>query len=311
MSPMPATPATIMPLHRMSTEAAALSPIRVGFYAVSAGVVEARESSTHRLRLHVGQPVWASCGWGGRLQRGLRCEGDFDLTPAGLAGVWEDESPATFLLMQLSPALIEAAAGDLGLDRRAVALEPEAQLRDPSLEHIAWALKRELEAGQPTGSISTGSASRSPPGWCRATPPGVRRRRAARLCPAASGGASPTISRRISMAICRCAGWQPWQISASRISSCCSGAAPACRYTNTSFVAAWSGRGSCCRKATCRSPKWHWKRASPIRAIWPSCASPAGGGALRPFAARVIRTTSPAEHARRRPILRDRSGAQP
>jgi AraC family transcriptional regulator len=148
---MSATPATIMPLHRMSTEAAALSPIRVGLYAVSAGVVEAPESSTHRLSLHVGQPVWASCGWGGRLQRGLRREGDFDLTPAGLAGVWEDESPATFLLMQLSPALIEAAAGDLGLDRRGIALEPAAQLRDPPLEHIAWALKSELEAGQPNG----------------------------------------------------------------------------------------------------------------------------------------------------------------
>jgi AraC family transcriptional regulator len=148
---MAATAATITPLHRMSTEAAAASPIRVGLYAVSAGVVEAPESSTHRLSLHVGQPVWASCGWGGRLQRGLRREGDFDLTPAGLAGVWEDESPATFFLMQLSPALIEAAAGDLGLDRRGITLEPAAQLRDPPLEHIAWALKRELEAGQPNG----------------------------------------------------------------------------------------------------------------------------------------------------------------
>jgi AraC family transcriptional regulator len=148
---MPATAATITPLNRMSTEAAALSPIRVGLYAASAGVVEAAESWTHRLSLHVGQPVWASCGWGGRLQRGLRREGDFDLTPAGLAGVWEDESPATFLLMQLSRALIEAAAGDLGLDTRAVSLEPAAQLRDPPLEHIAWALKSELEAGQPNG----------------------------------------------------------------------------------------------------------------------------------------------------------------
>jgi AraC family transcriptional regulator len=147
---MSATPATVTPLHRMSTDPAA-SPIRVGLYAVSAGVVEAPESSTHRLSLHVGQPVWASCGWGDRLQRGLRREGDIDLTPAGLAGVWEDESPATFLLMQLSPALIEAAAGDLGLDRRSIALEPAAELRDPPLEHLAWALKSELEAGQPNG----------------------------------------------------------------------------------------------------------------------------------------------------------------
>ena len=147
---MSATPATVMPLYRMSSDPAAL-PIRVGLYAVSAGVVETPESSTHRLSLHVGHPVWASCGWGGRLQRGLRREGDFDLTPAGLAGVWEDESPTTFLLIQLAPALIDAAASDLGLDRREIALEPQTQLRDPSIEHIAWALKSELEAGQPNG----------------------------------------------------------------------------------------------------------------------------------------------------------------
>jgi hypothetical protein len=60
---MPATAATITPLNRMSTEAAAFSPIRVGLYAASAGVVEAAESWTHRLSLHVGQPVWASCGY--------------------------------------------------------------------------------------------------------------------------------------------------------------------------------------------------------------------------------------------------------
>jgi hypothetical protein len=227
ISSMPATPATIMPLHRMSTEAAALSPIRVGLYAVSAGVVDAPESSTHRLSLHVGQPVWASCGWGGRLQRGLRREGDFDLTPAGLAGVWEDESPATFLLMQLSPALIEAAAADLGLDRRGIALEPEAQLRDPSLEHIAWALKSELEAGQPNGRPYLEGLGRA------LSAPGV------------GCAASPTISRRISTTICRCASWRRWRASAFRRSSCCSGAAPACRCTNTSSIAGSSGRGSC------------------------------------------------------------------
>ena len=42
MSPMSAAPATIVPLNRMPTEPAA-SPIRVGLYAVSAGVVEAPE----------------------------------------------------------------------------------------------------------------------------------------------------------------------------------------------------------------------------------------------------------------------------
>jgi hypothetical protein len=163
---MSATPATIMPLHRMSTEAAALSPIRVGLYAVSAGVVEAPESSTHRLSLHFGQPVWASCGWGGRLQRGLRREGDFDLTPAGLAGVWKDESPATFLLMQLSPALIEAAAGDLGLDRRGIALEPAAQLRDPALAHRVGAEKRGRgwPAERPALSRGAGSGALGPAG---------------------------------------------------------------------------------------------------------------------------------------------------
>jgi AraC family transcriptional regulator len=85
------------------------------------------------------------------MQRALRREGDIDITPAGVAGVWEDEAAAQFLLVDLSPALVRDVACDMGFDRRNLDLEPRAQLRDVEIERIGFALKEELEAGEPNG----------------------------------------------------------------------------------------------------------------------------------------------------------------
>jgi AraC family transcriptional regulator len=168
---MPTEAARITPLHRHSGAvtragtathsgaatrggaAAGVSAVRVGIYAMSAGVLETPASSRHWLSMHLGQPVWTACGWNGQMHRALRREGDIDLTPAGLAGVWEDETPAQFLLVDLSPALVRDAASDMGFDRRDVDLEPQAQLRDVELERIGFALKEELEAGEPNGRL--------------------------------------------------------------------------------------------------------------------------------------------------------------
>jgi AraC family transcriptional regulator len=148
---MPAVAAQITALHRHSITATGPSSIGVGIYAMSAGVIEAPATSRHWLSMHLGQPVWAACDWDGRRHRGLRHEGDLDLTPAGVAGSWEDESAATFLLMDLSPALVQDAAAAMGLDRNAISLAPQAAVRDVEIERIGFALKAELEAGEPNG----------------------------------------------------------------------------------------------------------------------------------------------------------------
>jgi len=144
-------PAQITLLRRHSIGAMPPSPIRVGLYAMSAGALQAKASPRHWLSMHLGEPVWARCGWDGPMQRALRHEGDVDVTPAGLAGTWEDESPANFLLMDVSPALVEDAAAEMGFDRKAITLRPQACLRDAEIARIGFAFKAELEAGEPNG----------------------------------------------------------------------------------------------------------------------------------------------------------------
>jgi AraC family transcriptional regulator len=150
VNPMSA-PAQITLLRRHSIGAAPPSPIRVGLYAMSAGALQAKASPRHWLSMHLGEPVWAACGWDGPMHRALRREGDVDVTPAGLAGIWEDESPATFLLMDISPALLEDTAAEMGFDRGAITLRPQACLRDPEIARIGFAFRAELESGEPNG----------------------------------------------------------------------------------------------------------------------------------------------------------------
>jgi AraC family transcriptional regulator len=150
---MASTTATITPIRRSSAGAIPKPLVRTGIYAISKGVFEAPASSRYQLSLHLGAPVWAACGWGGRMARRLQYEGDMDLTPAGFAGTWEDEEPASFMLIDLAPALIEQAAAGIGLSPGKLGIEPQAQFRDPRMQHIALALKAELEADEPNGRL--------------------------------------------------------------------------------------------------------------------------------------------------------------
>ena len=107
----------------------------------------------HRLKIHAGAPVRGSC----RSERFLYSRGDIDVFPAGISDVWEEDDPNTSLYLQLSPSLLRRAAEDMGLDPDRAGLEPRHQLRDPQIEHIAWALDAERGAGYPSGLLYTES----------------------------------------------------------------------------------------------------------------------------------------------------------
>jgi len=150
---MGVTTAQIAPLHRTPVAAGATCQIQAGIYSIGAGVLHAAASSRHRLSLHISRPVWAvfACGCDRPVRRRLRRVGDIALLPAGAEAILEREAPSTVLMVELAPALVEEAALDLGFDRRSLMFEPEAQLHDGQIEHIGWALKAELDAGQPNG----------------------------------------------------------------------------------------------------------------------------------------------------------------
>lgn len=127
--------------------------IKVGMFAAPAGVTTMEPQATHLLGIHVGPPVRASCRCDGLTHDRWQTEGDIDLVPAGFAGAWEDDRPATMLLLRLSPGLVRSAAEGLGLDPDRVRLTPQFQLRDPQIQHVAWALRAEHAAGHPGGRL--------------------------------------------------------------------------------------------------------------------------------------------------------------
>jgi AraC family transcriptional regulator len=150
---MGVTTAQIVPLHCTSTAAGTTAPIEAGIYSITAGVIEAPASPRHRIGLHIGWPASSvfHCGYDRPVRRRLRRVGDIALLPAGSKAILERESPSILLMVELPPALVQEAALDMGFDRHSLTFEPEPQLRDAQIEHIGWALKVELEAGQPNG----------------------------------------------------------------------------------------------------------------------------------------------------------------
>jgi AraC family transcriptional regulator len=127
--------------------------LRVDLYAISPGVIELQALSDHRLIIHAGAAVQGSCS----RSRFVYTRGDVDILPAGLADVWEPDGTSSSLILQLSPSLLRHAAEDMGIDPDRAGLEPRHQFRDPQIEHIAWALDAERQAGYPGGLLYTDS----------------------------------------------------------------------------------------------------------------------------------------------------------
>jgi len=138
--------------------------LEVALMATRAGVTRALPSRDHRLVCHVGRPVRATCRADNRTHHRLQSRGDLDLIPAGMTGAWEDDGASAVLLISLSPELLAAAAARAGMcDDRSelVHLAPQFQLRDPRLQHLAWAFEAELRAevpGDPLYGDSLGMA---------------------------------------------------------------------------------------------------------------------------------------------------------
>lgn len=114
--------------------------------AISAGVTYVPASPHHRLGVHIGKPVNASCRCDGQHHNRVQSDGDIDIIPAGLDGEWEDDDDCSILRLWLSPRLLHGAAEDLGLDPARITLAPVFQHRDSRIEHIARALEAQFDA---------------------------------------------------------------------------------------------------------------------------------------------------------------------
>src|SRR5581483_6111 len=138
--------------------------VRVTLMSDEPGLVEFGGSARTIVSIHVGPAAVMTCRRAGVSHTGNAVHGDIDVIPPFLPGIWELKHKDTALVVGLEPELLQQAAEELDADGSRVEIRNRFQTRDTSLEHIAWALKAEMESGCPGGrlymdSLATAMAS--------------------------------------------------------------------------------------------------------------------------------------------------------
>lgn len=113
---------------------------------VAAGVHRIPALAHHRVGMHVSAPVKARCLCNERRHVRLQSPGDADVIPAGLDGQWIDESGCTIFSVWFADALVRRTFEQMELRGSEAQIRPQFQMRDPRFQHLAWALRAELEA---------------------------------------------------------------------------------------------------------------------------------------------------------------------
>lgn len=98
------------------------------------------------ITMHLSAPVRTTCRTDGYAKSRLQVRGDIDMLPPGAYAEWQDEDKTLMLGIALHKALFCTAAHRMGIDPDRIHIPPQMQVRDPLIEHIALALKVELES---------------------------------------------------------------------------------------------------------------------------------------------------------------------
>ena len=126
-----------------------IGQLQVERHVTRPGIVSLEAVTDHRIKIHTGEAVAGTCG----TNRFVYTHGDVDLLPAGSSDSWQEDSASTSVMLRFPPSLLALAADDLGLDGSRVGLMARHQFRDPQIQHIAWALDADRQAGQPAGKL--------------------------------------------------------------------------------------------------------------------------------------------------------------
>ncbi|CAB3705155.1 AraC family transcriptional regulator [Paraburkholderia rhynchosiae] len=115
---------------------------------VSAGLHRIPAFKHHRVGVHVGAPVRARCLCNEKPHSRIQAHGDADVIPAGLDGQWSDESACTIFSVWIGDEFARRTVEQLALKTSNAQIRPQFQMRDPRFQHLAWALRAELEADE-------------------------------------------------------------------------------------------------------------------------------------------------------------------
>ncbi|EDZ97842.1 transcriptional regulator, AraC family [Burkholderia sp. H160] len=120
---------------------------------VSAGLHRIPAFHHHRVGVHVGAPVTAHCLCDARRLTRIQAHGDTDVIPAGLEGQWNDDAACTIFSIWFAEDFARRTFEQLALKSADAQLRPRLQMRDPRFQHLAWALRAELEADEPSDPL--------------------------------------------------------------------------------------------------------------------------------------------------------------
>lgn len=138
---------------RASSEGRQWTGFDAALYDTSGGLVEVPARTVHNISMHMGRPVVATCRCEGPIHRRFQTPGDIDIVPVGCSAAWEDDGPTTILSINIDPSIVRSTAELMGLNADTISIAPRLQVRDPKLKHIGWALRAELESGEPNDRL--------------------------------------------------------------------------------------------------------------------------------------------------------------
>ncbi len=113
---------------------------------ISAGTHRIPAAVEHRVGVHVGAPVRALCRCNGERLARIQAHGDADVIPAGLDGEWSDDANCTVLRIWFSAVFVRDTIEQIGVRGADAQIRPQFQMRDARFQHLAWAMRAELEA---------------------------------------------------------------------------------------------------------------------------------------------------------------------
>jgi AraC family transcriptional regulator len=140
-------------VRRSSSENRFWRGMRAAVFDTSEGFGEEPLFPNHMLSMHLTGPILAACRCDGAVDRRIRTAGDIHIIPAGYGAAWQNDGRAAEITINLSPELVRSAANDMGINADRISVQPRLYLRDPQFEHLAWALKAELDSTYPLGKL--------------------------------------------------------------------------------------------------------------------------------------------------------------
>ncbi|SPB17690.1 AraC family transcriptional regulator [Caballeronia novacaledonica] len=120
---------------------------------VAAGAHRVAAMDEHRVGVHVGAPVTAHCRCDGQRMSRVQTQGDADVIPAGLDGEWADDADCTILRIGFTDEFARRTLSQIGTRGASARIMPRFQWRDARFQHLAWALRAELEAERASDAL--------------------------------------------------------------------------------------------------------------------------------------------------------------